>query len=90
MKEKMNAIKEKVKGFWEEHKKPIKIGLTCFGIGALWGFAKGVLTESKILGSAYDRLPPSDDEPCDEYGLTESNCDDPDLLEIVNSENENA
>ena len=75
MKEKFIKIKEQVKEFWEEHKKPIKIGLTCFGIGALWGFAKGVLTESKILGSAYDRLPHEPD-PDDEYGLTEENCDD--------------
>lgn len=85
----INEVKEKVKVWWEEHKKPVKIGLTCFGIGALIGFAKGVLTESKILGSAYDRLPPSD-EPSDELGLTEENCDDPDLLELVNYENENA
>lgn len=89
MNEKFNKIKEQAKDWWEKHKKPVKIGLTCFTIGALWGFVKGALTESKILGSAYDRLP-SSDEPSDELGLTESNCDDPELLEIVNYENENS
>lgn len=28
--------------------------------------------------------------PCDELGLTEANCDDPELLELVKFENENS
>lgn len=89
MKDKFNNFKQKFKEWWEAHKKPVKIGFWAFVIGALYGFAKGALTESKILGSAYDRLPQSDDDG-DELGLTEENCDDPDLLETVNNENENS
>ena len=81
-------MKEKIKNWMKEHKKLIKTGLYCFTIGALVGFVKGVLTESKILGSAYDRLPSRDDSSDDDYGLTEDNCDDPELLNIYTNKEE--
>lgn len=81
-------MKEKIKNWMKEHKKLIKTGLYCFTIGALIGFVKGVLTESKILGSAYDRLPSRDDSSDEDYGLTEDNCDDPELLKLYHNDGE--
>lgn len=83
-------MKEKIKHWVKEHKRLIKVGIASFTIGALIGFVKGVLTESKILGSAYDRLPNSDDSSDEDYGLTEDNCDDPELLNIYANKWEDA
>ena len=81
-------MKEKIKNWVREHKKLIKTGLACFTIGALIGFVKGVLTESKILGSAYDRLPSSNDSSDEDPGLTEANCDDLELLKLYHNNGE--
>ena len=82
--------KQEIKEWWNENKRVIKTGAACIGVGFAWGYIRAVehLSKIDITYTFEDR--PKDAEPCDEFGLTESNCDDPELLELVKYENENA
>lgn len=82
--------KQEIKEWWNENKRVIKTGAACLGVGFAWGFIKAVnqLNGIAITLTAGDKTYGS--EPCDDLGLTESNCDDPELLELAKLENENA
>ena len=94
MNKKQNFItnsKREIKEWWNNNKGKVKVGLTCGLIGIGYGFIKGILTNEKMWVDRVNKIEIYDDEePCDEFGLTESNCDDPELLELVRFENENA
>ena len=49
-------FKEEIKECWSEYGDKIKIGAKCLGIGLLVGFAKGVLTESKMSSRVHSEL----------------------------------
>lgn len=88
MKEKRN-FKQEIKDWWNENKRVIKTGATCLLIGLGYGFIKGLSTSDEMwMKHGFTRA--EAEEPCDEFGLTESNCDDPEYLELVRLENENA
>ena len=82
--------KQEIKEWWNENKRVIKTGAACIGVGFAWGYIKAVehLNGINITLTAGDKTYGS--VPCDDLGLTESNCDDPELLELVKLENENA
>lgn len=86
MKRKRN-LKQEIKDWWNENKRVIKTGIVCLGIGFTYGFIKACDTMTHMRGSA---MQIDYEGPCDELGLTESNCDDPELLELVNYEIENS
>jgi hypothetical protein len=85
------TFKQEVKDWWQDNKKAIKAGITCGVIGILYGMVKGMTAADNMwLRNGYSRAGYIPDKPSDELGLTEENCDDPELLEVVNFENENS
>lgn len=84
-------FKQEVKDWWNDNKGCIKVGITCGLLGIAYGFVKGVTASNKWwydgLSEAVNQKP---EESNEEFVLDESNCDDPELLELVRSENENA
>lgn len=83
MKENKN-IKQQIKDFWNENKQKIKVGAICLVSGLAIGYVKafGDLNEIKVTLQPVDN---DKDNANNNYGLTEENCDDPELLEIVKS-----
>ena len=90
MHEKKNFKKE-IKDWWQDNKRVVKASVVCGFIGIMYGFAKGLSTNEKMwLENGFERAVDDSDLPCDEFGLTEEECDDPEFLEIVKFENENS
>ena len=90
MKEKRN-FKQEIKDWWNDNKKVIKTGVVCGLIGIGYGFIKGLSTSDKMwMDHGFTRAIDKSEEPYDELVLDESNCDDPELLELIRLENENA
>ena len=90
MKEKRNW-KQEIKDWWNDNKKVIKAGVVCGLLGIGYGFIKGLTTSNEMwMRHGFTKAEDDVEEPYDELGLTESNCDDPELLELVRFENENA
>lgn len=84
-------FKQEVKDWWNNNKGYIKVGITCGLIGIGYGFIKGVTTTDKLwMNTLRETVDQTLEESSDEFELNESNCDDPELLELVRSENENA
>ena len=83
------TFKQEVNEWWDENGRVIKTGATCLLIGAFWGFVKGVGACTNSIISLSSKIPYSDEES-DSFEYTEENVDDPELLEIVKFENENA
>lgn len=83
MKENKN-IKQQIKDFWSENKQKIKVGAICLVSGLAIGYVKAVgdLNEIKVILDTADK---DKDNADNNYGLTEENCDDPELLEMVKS-----
>lgn len=83
MKENKN-IKQQIKDFWSENKQKIKVGAICLVSGLAIGYVKafGDLKEIKVTLNRVDKDKNNTDN---NYGLTEENCDDPELLEMVKS-----
>lgn len=82
------TFKQQVKDWWQENKRVIKAGITfgVFGIG--YGFIKGMNTANESwLNHGFERAFDDSEDQSDGFELTEENCDDPELLEIVRSEN---
>lgn len=77
--------KKEMKDWWDEHKTAVKTGAVCLTIGTFYGFVKGVNTMSDMLTRSIES---TSDEDSFEY--TEENVDDPELLELINSSNEEA
>lgn len=85
------TFKQEVKDWWQENKKAIKAGITCGLIGVVYGMFVGHSgATSLFLRNGYGPTRDDHEVPCDEFGLTEENCDDPEFLEIVRFENENS
>lgn len=84
------TLGQEIKEWWQENKKVVKTGIVCGLAGIAYGFIKGTLTVSNMLinGDISVVRPEKPDYDSDE--LTEENCDDPELLELVKSENENS
>lgn len=85
------TFKQEVKEWWQENKKAVKAGVICGLAGVAYGFIKGTLTVSNMLmrGDMYV-IKPEDPDWDSDRTLTEENCDDPELLELVKFENENS
>lgn len=85
------TFRQELKNWWQDNKRVIKAGITFGVLGVAYGFINGVTSTNKMwfdhgFGIVEDYAGDPDDE---DAGLTEENCDDPELLEIVNSEHEN-
>lgn len=85
------TLNQEIKEWWQENKKAIKAGVVCGLAGIAYGFIKGTLTVSNMLinGDISIMRPEKTDWDTD-MTLTEENCDDPELLELVNLEKENS
>ena len=85
------TFKYKARDWWHRNKRIIRVGVTCGFIGVMYGFIKGMATTDKMwLDHGFERAIDDSDMPCDELGLTEANCDDPEFIDIVNYEIENS
>lgn len=87
---KKRNFKQEAKDWWNDNKGKVKVGVLCGLAGIGYGFIKGVCAANKTWIDRVNEIGPFPEEPEDELGLTESNCDDPELLELVKLENENA
>lgn len=85
------TILEQAKNWWNDNKRVIKTGLICGVLGVMYGMVEGCKSQNEMwLKYGFERAG-ADPEPADDmYGLTEENCDDPELLELVRMENENS
>ena len=84
-------FRQEVKDWWNDNKGYIKVGITYGLIGIGYGFVKGVTTTDKLwMNTLRETVDQTLEESSDEFELNESNCDDPELLELVRSENEDA
>lgn len=83
--------KQEIKDWWNENKSSIKSGFAFGVLGAFAGYAAGMsatdrmwLEHTMLAGNTYA----SDNESDDGFVMDESNCDDPELLELIRLENE--
>lgn len=89
MKEK--TFVQQLKDWWNDNKKVIKVGFTFGVLGVAYGFIKGAaVTDNMWLEHGFERALAEPDTQSDELRLTEENCDDPELLELVRSEEEDS
>ena len=90
----MNAkrnFKQEIKDWWNDNKGYIKVGITCGLVGIGYGFIKGVTTTDKLwMNDLRETIDQTLEESSNEFELNESNCDDPELLELVRYEVENS
>ena len=85
------TFKQQMKDWCQDNKRVIKAGITFGMLGVAYGFIKGVTTTDKVwLNHGFEITRSISDDSDGMHGLTEENCDDAELLEIVKSENENA
>lgn len=87
------TFKQELKDWWQDNKRVVKVAVTFGVIGIGYGFIKGMCVSNETwIEHSYKQdyedsgLPDGDDG----FKLTEVNCDDPEMLEIVKFENENA
>lgn len=84
-------FKQEFKDWWNDNKGYIKVGITCGLVGIGYGFVKGVTTTNKLwMNTLRETIDQTLEESSDKFELNESNCDNPELLELVRSENEDA
>lgn len=77
----MKEKKQKLREWWAENKTVIKTAVTCLSIGVLYGFIKG----SSVTADLF--LKAQNSESTDEnFVYDETTVDDPDLLELINSD----
>ena len=80
-----------IKEWWQENEKVVKTGIVCGLAGIAYGFIKGTLTVSNMLiNGDISVVRPEEPDWDSDRTLTEENCDDPELLELVRLENENS
>lgn len=85
------TFKQQLMDWWNDHKKQIKVGITFGALGVMFGMFKGYATADKMWMDHGFTPAMDDSEPNhDELGLTDKNCNDPELLEIVKFENVNS
>lgn len=85
------TFKQQMKDWWQDNKRVIKAGITFGVLGVAYGFIKGVTTTDKMwFDHGFGRVEDYAGDSDGMHGLTAENCDDPDLLTEVKSENENA
>ena len=85
--------KQEIKEWWNENKSSIKAGFTFGMLGAFAGFAAGVTVTDGLWfeHTTFEKISDaSGDESDDDFMLDESNCDDPELLDLIRSEIENS
>lgn len=78
-------FKQEVKDWWKENKKVIKTGGLCLLIGAFWGFVKGVNCQTNINLGLIAKIPNAN-ESDDDFVYDETTVDDPELLELIRSD----
>lgn len=86
------TFKQQIKDWWNNNKKVIKVGFMFGVLGVAYGFVKGMATTDKMwLDHGFERALDENYISCDELAkMTEKDCDDPKLLELVKSEDENS
>ena len=83
--------KQEIKDWWNENESSIKAGFAFGMIGAFAGFAAGMSATDRLWleHTTFDGISDvSNDESNDDFVMDESNCDDPELLELIRLENE--
>ena len=50
------SFKQEVKDLWAENKGKVKAGAICLLIGGVYGFAKGINTQGKLMNESFNRL----------------------------------
>ena len=78
-------FKQEVKDWWKENKKVIKTGGLCLLIGAFWGFVKGVSCQTNVNLGLIAKIPNAN-ESDDDFVYDETTVDDPELLELIRSD----
>ena len=76
------TIKEAAKEWWDDNKRVIKTGVVCTALGLAYGFIKGGLTVAGMRLEYVEKKPYDNDS----FEYTEENVDDPELLELIRSE----
>lgn len=85
------TFKQQVKDWWQENKRVIKVSITCGVIGIGYGFIKGMNAANDLwLRHGFERAVDDSDDSSDNFCLTEENCDDPELLEMIKTKIENS
>ena len=75
------TFKQQMKDWWQDNKRVIKTGITFGILGVAYGFVKGVTTTDKMwLDYGFERIEDHNEDSDEMHGLTDENCDDPDLL----------
>ena len=85
--------KQEIKEWWNENKTAIKAGFAFGMLGAFAGFAAGVTVTDRLWleHTTFEKISDaSGNESDDDFMLDESNCDDPELLDLIRSEIENS
>lgn len=75
-------LKKEIREWYDENKTAIKAGVICLGIGAFYGFVKGVGACNTSMSRLIDKIP-YDPDPGDVSEWLYSNLDKPELLEEV-------
>lgn len=81
------TFKQQVKDWWQENKRVIKTGVVVGAFGVFYGFVKGVTTTNEMwFRNGFGRVEDYVGDSGNEAGLTEENCDDPELLQMVKNQ----
>lgn len=84
--EEKKTIKQRVKDWWKANKRTVTVGLTFGALGVAFGFIKGAgVTNEMWLEHGFERAGGYPEKNEDGSDLTEANCDDPELLEMVHN-----
>ena len=82
------TFKQQIKDWWNDNKRVIKVGIAFGALGVAYGFIKGGAAVDKLwLEHGFERALDDSVAACDDLGLTEENCGDPEFAEIVKFEN---
>lgn len=49
-------FKQEIKDLWKEHEGKVKVGAICLLVGGVYGFAKGIDTQGKLMGESIKTL----------------------------------
>lgn len=82
---------EEVKEWWHDNKKVVKAGVVCGLAGLAYGFIKGMNSMNELWfkhGFEPAKADPVEPYPYDDLESSDD-CDDPELIELINLETEN-
>lgn len=78
---------QQLKDWWNDNKKVIKVGFTFGVLGVAYGFIKGAaVTDNMWLEHGFERALNESDTTSDKLEMADEDHDNPELLEVVKSE----